>query len=1526
MPPRRAAADDAADGAAGRAPRLEPFTGGGSGGLASFDAWLRTATFVVALQPEEERMRLLRSAIQGSAQLMLSALYVDADLEGIAYDAFLQRLRAAFGRPLARDEILSALAAVRLGAGEALEDFNERFLRALAPHRAALPAADAATMYIAALGAFPAFQSAIRATNPETPIAAVTAARANVALLVGASPSAAAGVRGIAAVAAAGPEAAQGAVTSAALVAALRELGLGTRGRGGGGRRGWRPRGGEASQGALREIVCFTCGGKGHVARVCPSRAGPVEAANKASKSYLSGSWVGKKHEDMTLSTTITTKDNTAVPARTLIDSGAEMNLISQKFVRVHKLHVEPAPLVAFTYADGSTFHCAQQVVVTLQAGAYTVELPLRVCALSGIDVILGHAWLAAANPTIDWRDGSIVIPGTTQGASPQVLRQPRASRTAAVAAQRQGEGEADVPNAMAAQRTATPVFRVVTAKSMERVLRKRATVEFTAAVDVAAAMHDEPMAAVHGVSSATAPSGDAQRMPACEEPLLQPVLREFAELFQPPPGLPPLREPALQHRILLEQGAVPPARRPYRLSWAEREELRRQLEQLMQQGLIQPSVSPYAAPVLLIKKKDGTFRLCVDFRALNKVTIRDCFPLPLIQDLLDQLRGAHIFSKLDLKSGYWQLRMAESDEEKTAFVTPFGTFQFRVLAMGLTNAPATFQRAMARVLRPLMEGHGACVAVYLDDILVYSASPAQHAQHLRAALQLLQQHQLHLHPDKCTLGARQVVFLGHTISPGKVAVEEDKMAAVQSWRMPRTRVALQQFLGFANFYRHFVPDFARIATPLTDMLAGQHTGPNFRLNSTAAAHTAFHLLRQRLLSAPVLAMPDPTQAFTVHTDASDTAVGAVLEQNGHPVAYFSKRLSAAEENYPIRDKELAAQVFALDHWRVYLANGRHFELFTDHHSLTSFSSAELSTGRLARWAGRLADYNFTVIYRKGEQNRADALSRVETAAAGETTAVAAGPAAVAAAAAGTAAMAGGVVNLVHTATSLPGAASLREMMQEFHDDAYFHTIVLGLHDPAAKARMGPVVQRRLERFTVHEGALFLREADGRLRRCVAGRQRVELLREFHDTPLGGHAGVDRMYAALRQTFFWPGMVKSVARFVDKCDSCSRNKPALRPYVVPAQPLEVPTQPWEAISLDYLDLPLTVSGHDCLLSVTDVLSNYIHAIPTTRTVTAAETVDLLLQHVVRLHGVPTSMVSDRDSRFTSAVWEEFWERLGTRLRMSTAHRPQADGRSERTNQTLVAALRPFANAAGSDWDQPHILSMLELGLNYKINAATGVSPFQLAQGFQPLLPATLTAPRPLAPDAAAGARPGPARDMAALWRMARTAIEDAQGRQRQQAAAGLAAERSPALPQVGDLVLLDTRSYPALRASKLQPPFVGPFKVVERPSPGLCKLELPPSMRIHPVVNVDALKPYSAAAAAAREAPQPVGATAKGERLWAIERIVGDRVWRGQRQFKIRWKGCGPEEDSWEPATEFRKFPELRRQYEATRPRGARRG
>ncbi|KAJ0890052.1 putative nucleotidyltransferase, Ribonuclease H [Helianthus annuus] len=388
-------------------------------------------------------------------------------------------------------------------------------------------------------------------------------------------------------------------------------------------------------------------------------------------------------------------------------------------------------------------------------------------------------------------------------------------------------------------------------------------------------------------------------------------------------PGLPPDRE--VEFRIHLLPGTAPIAKAPYRLAPAEMQELKKQLDELLEKGFIQPSSSPWGAPILFVKKKDGSMRMCIDYRELNKVTIKNRYPLPRIADLFDQLQGARFFSKIDLRSGYHQLKVQEEDIPKTAFRTRYGHYEFTVMPFGLTNAPAAFMDMMNRICKSYLDKF---IIVFIDDILIYSKSKEEHAKHLHLLLSLLRKEKLYAKFSKCEFWLEQVQFLGHLVNHEGIHVDPTKIEAITKWKTPESPTEVRSFLGLVGYYRRFIQNFSRIAIPLTKL-----TCKSVKFEWGPKQEEAFRILKQRLTHTPILALPEGTEDFVVFCDASKLGYGCVLMQRQKVIAYASRQLKSHEGNYSTHDLELGAIIFALKIWRHYLY-GSKFTIFTDHKSL----------------------------------------------------------------------------------------------------------------------------------------------------------------------------------------------------------------------------------------------------------------------------------------------------------------------------------------------------------------------------------------------------------------------------------------------------------------------------------------------------------------------------------------------------------------------------------------------------------------
>lgn len=401
---------------------------------------------------------------------------------------------------------------------------------------------------------------------------------------------------------------------------------------------------------------------------------------------------------------------------------------------------------------------------------------------------------------------------------------------------------------------------------------------------------------------------------------------------------------------------------KPYRYSPMQKDEIERQIVAMLQQGIIQPSSSPFASPVLLVNKKDGTWRFCIDYRALNEITVKNKYPMPVVDELLDELSGARWFTKLDLRSGYHQIRLLPQDEHKTAFKTHQGYYEFKVMPFGLTIAPATFQGLMNTIFGTMVRKF---VLVFVDDILVYSKSLKEHVDHLKAVFTQLERHQLFVKESKCSFAQKHLEYLGHIIGETGVSTDPAKIEAVQNWPSPKSVRQLRGFLGLAGYYRKFIRNYGLLTKPLTTLLK-----KDVRFNWGTAKQEAFEAVKRQLVQAPVLALPDFSKTFVIETDASDKGVGAVLMQEGHPIAFISKALGKRAQALSTYEKECLAILLAVEKWRSYLQH-HEFTIQTDHRSLAHLSEQRLTTKMQHKAFLKLMGLQYQIRYKKGCDNMA---------------------------------------------------------------------------------------------------------------------------------------------------------------------------------------------------------------------------------------------------------------------------------------------------------------------------------------------------------------------------------------------------------------------------------------------------------------------------------------------------------------------------------------------------------------------------
>jgi len=450
----------------------------------------------------------------------------------------------------------------------------------------------------------------------------------------------------------------------------------------------------------------------------------------------------------------------------------------------------------------------------------------------------------------------------------------------------------------------------------------------------------------------------------------VKPLLEKWKSVFSKPVRVPPPR--SIKHQIPLHVDYRPVARSAYRMSAPELQEVQKQLTELVDLGFVRPSSSAFASPVLLVKKHDGSWRMCVDYRGVNAATQKNSYPLPKIDELFEQLAGAKCFSKLDLHSGYWQIEVDEADRHKTAFITRYGLYEWNVMPFGLSGAPSTFQRAMHDVFRDLLDKG---VVVYLDDVLIYAPDEVTHLRLLDTVLQRLHEHKYFAKASKCSFLKDEIEFLGHVVSKDGLKPCSSKVEAVRKWPRPTNKQEVRSFLGLCSYYRRYIHRFATIAAPLHDLT---HLLATFQW--TAMHEEAFQKLKDKLCSAPLLRLPDATRPFVIHTDASGVGIGAVLSQEHdgllHPVEYYSRKLVHSEKKYDSRDQELLAVKVACTHWE-HLLHGKHTKVFSDHENLSRFMHSKDLKRRDARWLDQLQALDIEIIHIEGKKNgAADALSR----------------------------------------------------------------------------------------------------------------------------------------------------------------------------------------------------------------------------------------------------------------------------------------------------------------------------------------------------------------------------------------------------------------------------------------------------------------------------------------------------------------------------------------------------------------------
>ena len=729
----------------------------------------------------------------------------------------------------------------------------------------------------------------------------------------------------------------------------------------------------------------------------------------------------------------------------------------------------------------------------------------------------------------------------------------------------------------------------------------------------------------------------------------------------------------------------LPIATRQWPQPHSTRQAIKAQCDEMMEMDVIEKSSSPWHSPSLLVKKKNGSYRYCIDFRKINEISEKDKYPLPHIDNVLESLKGAKYFSTLDLRSGYWQISVAEKDRDKTAFSCMGETYRFKRLPFGLHNGPATFQRLMQQILFPII---GNCAYCFLDDIIIFSDSFQKHAQDLNQTLSLLEKAGLKVSLEKCMFAQNSIKYLGHVVSEDGIQVDPEKVEAVKEMQEPKTVKQVRRFIGMSSYYRRFVPNFSTIAAPLTEL-----TRKNTKFVWTQKHQEAFEKLKTSLINTPILCYPDYSKMFQIHCDASDIALGSVLMQKDedgidHPVSYFSRKFNNAEINYTVTEKEALAIVESVKHYSQYVY-GYHFQIYTDHAPLRYLFQYKTTIPRITRWAVLLSEFDYEMIYKPGKDNIIpDTLSR-------------------------------NVANVNITSRLDPADVfNPTQVRKEQASDDNLKKIIECL-ECGDISSLDPEI---VEKYVLQQECLYLIEHaneeesnDTKLRLVVPKSMIKHALKLSHDSTLGGHYGFNKTSYRCRSMFYWPNQVKDIKEYISHCVLCQKRNfhGILQGKIGSLPPV---TRPLERIGVDLIGkISPSLSNNHYILTIVCHFTRFVQAysLPDKK----AETVATEFLDYVCRYGCPEHIVSDRGSEFTAEIFKEIARQMKAKLHLTTSFHPQSNGLTESFNKLLKNTLHSLVQNDVKTWDEQLPCSVLALNCSYHPSIKN--VPYTLFHGREP---------------------------------------------------------------------------------------------------------------------------------------------------------------------------------------------------------------
>lgn len=1158
-----------------------------------------------------------------------------------------------------------------------------------------------------------------------------------------------------------------------------------------------------------------------------------------------------------------------------MVDSGAQMNAISPEIVNALQLRykekerpyritdVEGNPLA---YEGGTVHREIDHLKVNIEGRNQGVDFDI--IPIEEHDIILGYPWLKQCNPVFDWHTGQV-----------EAFRGPSASErrhndTTLDILRSQTSYEEDDEVGKGKQRDTLPTqgevrppkgTRQKRQKQQKRQARMtRMTRKIIAYLRQQIVQLDE----VTELLRKTEKEDERMRNVPLQYRIYKKLFKEELET-----GLPKHTEWDLEIEFI--DGKRPGFSKIYRLDEAQSQTLKKYLEEMLQKGYIRISKSSAGHPVMFVPKPNtDKLRLVVDYRKLNDITVKDRTPLPLISELKDRLCGMNVFTTLDLKAAYNLIRIKEGHEWKTAFRTKFGLYEYLVMPFGLTNAPAAFQRMITNVLREYLDIFVVC---YLDDILIFSKNEEEHTEHVHKTLQALEDANLLVEPAKSKFHAQEVTFLGHEISPGEIRMDRRKLSAIRNWKEPKNVKEVQSFLGFANYYRKFLKNFGKIATPLTNL-----TRKDATFTWEENAQQAFDEIKDLILSEPVLKMFDPTRPVELETDSSDFALGAQIGQRDdegrlHPVAFYSHKLHGAELNYPIYDKEFLAIVNAFKEFRHYLRGSQHrVTVYTDHKNISHFAKTQELSRRQLRYAEELSGFDYIIIHRKGSENgRADAISRRPDLDTGKT--------------------------------------QIKEQLLHFTPDGHLEQkyIAATWKKPQAKqisnlykVEQGNPLLRQIQEY--NEQLPNSQKTD---KQQVPEELRKPLVQQIHEHRLHGHSGINKTLERVKTTYAFPRVRNTVQEVLRECNTCAQIRARRhKPYGL-LQPLPVAERPWDSITMDFITkLPLSedpVTGvhYDSILLIIDTFSKFAHYIPYQENTNAEQFAYIFYDNIVGLHGIPTKILSDRGPPFFSKFWEALTGLLGINRRLTTAFRPQVDGQTERQNQELEQYLRCYVNHEQTNWVE--LLPTAQLAYNTSYHTSIKTTPAFANFGFTP--------------NAYGEPRNGPlnvkamlkSEQLKELHEEMKTELEFV--RKRMKTYYDQKRIEGPTF-QEGDMVYLSTKNLSTNRPNKkLDFKYIGPYRIIQKISKNNYKLDLPQQIRVHPIFHISFLESAKGTIKVATAPNNQLEVESPEE--YEPEKIVNSERRGNKTWYLIKWKGYDENENSWEPIEHLAHAQRLLRKF-----------